>query len=103
MPIFSRQTCEADPSLYPIVLGSLPAYRDPDTRDSFVHLGTFFGCVDLCEKEYELKRVLYPLPGVALGESMICTFHTSITLDHRKGKILVIHFDRARSKIEPLR
>ena len=56
-PIFSRQTCEADPSLYPIVLGSLPAYRDPDTRDSFVHLGTFFGCVDLCEKENELKRV----------------------------------------------
>ena len=53
--------------MYPIVLGSLPAYRDPDTRDSFVHLGTFFGCVDLCEKEYELKRVLYPLPGVALG------------------------------------
>ena len=70
MPIFSRQTCEADPSLYPIVLGSLPAYRDADTRDSFVHLGTFFGCVDLCEKEYELKRVLYPLPGVALGESV---------------------------------
>ena len=67
------QTCEADPSLYPIVLGSLPAYRDPDTRDSFVHLGTFFGCVDLCEKEYELKRVLYPLPGVALGESVKST------------------------------
>ena len=52
-------------------MGSLPAYRDPDTRDSFVHLGTFFGCVDLCEKGYELKRVLYPLPAVALGESYL--------------------------------
>ena len=69
-PIYP-QTCELDPSEYPIELGSLPAYRDPDTRDSFVHLGTFFGCVDLCEKGYELKRVLYPLPAVALGESLI--------------------------------
>ena len=57
-----------DPFAFPIKLGSLPAYRDADTRDSFARLGTFFGCVDLCEKEYELKRVLYPLPAVALGE-----------------------------------
>ena len=62
------QTCDNDPGSYPMDISDIPFYRDEDTRSSFYSVSTFFGCVDLCEDEYETKRIVLIVPIVIIGK-----------------------------------
>ena len=62
------QTCDGDPGAFQMDLSAVPRYRDEDTRDSFYEVATVFGCVDICEGQYEGKRLAFIVPVVALGE-----------------------------------
>lgn len=67
------QSCDADPGAYPADLASLPAYRDDDTRQEFFAAATFFGCVDLCEGGYAVKRAALVAPLAVLAAVLLAT------------------------------
>ena len=61
------QTCDVDYGKYPVDMDSVPVYRDSDTRAAFYELAAFYGCVDECEHEYEVKRIAIVVPVVVIG------------------------------------
>lgn len=70
-----RQSCwltcdgsEVPPEYLP---HSLPVYRDDSTRDQFVSVATFFGCLDNCEGQYDSKRITFIIPMVLIGLTVI--------------------------------
>ena len=61
------QTCESDPGRFPADPASVPAYSHEDTREQFWAAAVFFGCVDLCEGEYRVKRIAFFVPVAVIG------------------------------------
>ena len=61
------QTCESDPGAFPMDLAGVPAYRHDDTREEFFGVATFFGCVDICEDDYRVKRIAFFVPIAVIG------------------------------------
>ena len=47
---------------------SMPIYRDEATRKQFEDVVNFFGCMDICEKRYIVKRVAVLVPVATVGK-----------------------------------
>lgn len=62
------QTCDYDVGAFTMSIDDIPAYRDKDTISSFQGVATFFGCVDLCEEEYEVQRAILIVPIIIIGK-----------------------------------
>ena len=62
------QRCDADPGSHEADLNGFPAYRDDDTRESFVEVAKIFECAAICEDSYMWKRIVFVTPIVALGK-----------------------------------
>ena len=62
------QTCEKDRAAFPMDLNYVPVYRDKDTEENFYETATFFGCVEVCEGGYEVKRLSFIIPVVVVGK-----------------------------------
>jgi len=72
--------CDGDPGLYPMNLAEVPIYSHEDSREQFVGVATFYGCVELCEDEQMQiqhmnrleKAAIFVLPIIAAGNLLLC-------------------------------
>jgi len=57
---------------------SMPIYRDEATRKQFEDVVNFFGCMDICEKRYIVKRVAVLVPVATVGKYISKSLKTSV-------------------------